>query len=76
MVNKLNGVRAADIREDGAIQWDKFSKFWEYLAIIPDFQKRGSPVSGQVSASFRSLIEETPVITNEDVCCLCCLSVG
>ncbi len=49
------------------IQWDKFSRFHEILAIIPQCQSKGPIVSGPPSVAFRQLIEDTPVIEHEDV---------
>lgn len=68
LVSRLQAGRPEDFRsEDGFIQWGKFSRFGEILAVIPDFQARGTMVPGHASVSFRRLIEATPVIANEDV---------
>ena len=61
-------MRREDIRaEDGFVQWDKFARLAEILAIIPDCQSRGPLVPGPVSPTFRRMIEEVPVIKDEDV---------
>lgn len=68
LVNRLQAVRPEDVREeDGRIQWDKFAKFGEYLSIIPECQAKGAPVLGTVSPALKAIIQETPVITDEDV---------
>jgi hypothetical protein len=67
MVNRLQAIRPGDVRQDGMVQWDKFAKFGEYLGVIPECQARGSMVPGEPSSAFRALIEDTPIITNEDV---------
>lgn len=68
LVNRLQAVRPEDIREeDGRIQWDKFAKFGEYLSVIPECQAKGAPVLGTVSPALKAIIQETPVITDEDV---------
>jgi hypothetical protein len=67
MVNRLQAIRPQDVRPDGMVQWDKFAKFGEYLGVIPECQARGSMVPGEPSSAFRALIEDTPIITNEDV---------
>lgn len=61
-------VRPVDIREeDGMIQWDKFARFGEILATIPECQRRAPAVGGKVSVAFRQIIEDTPIIEHEDV---------
>ena len=67
LVNRLQSVRPQDVREDGQVQWDKFARFAEILAIIPECQAKGSMVSGPPTAGFRALIEDMPVTTSEDV---------
>lgn len=68
LVNRLQAVRPEDIREeDGRIQWDKFAKFGEYLSVIPECQAKGAPVLGTVSPVLKAVIEDTPIITDEDV---------
>jgi hypothetical protein len=67
MVNRLQAIRPDDVRADGMVQWDKFAKFGEYLAVIPQCQAKGSMSPGEATPAFRGLIEDTPIITNEDV---------
>lgn len=67
LVSRLQAGRPEDRRpSDSFVQWGKFQRFGEILAVIPDFQSRGPMVPGTASASFRRLIEATPVIPNED----------
>ncbi|KAL7421852.1 hypothetical protein Q5752_003623 [Cryptotrichosporon argae] len=66
LVNRLQVVRRADVRDDGMIHWDKFARFGDILGVLGECQARGPVVRDQVGPSFRRLIEETPVITNED----------
>lgn len=67
LINRLQSVRREDIREDGAVQWDKFEKFGEILSVISECQNRGPMVPGDVSPSLRALIENTSIIDGEDV---------
>ncbi|BEI81843.1 hypothetical protein CcaverHIS002_0210030 [Cutaneotrichosporon cavernicola] len=66
LVSRLQAARPEDRRADGAVQWDKFQRFGDILMAIPTFQERGGMVPGNVSISFRRLIEATPVISSED----------
>ena len=70
MINRLQSVRREDAREDGDVQWDKFAKFGQILSVITDFQSRGPMVSGEVSATFKAMIDDMPVIMSEDVSCV------
>jgi len=63
----LQTVRPEDKRADGAIQWDKFARFGEILSIIPVCQSKGPFVSGEPSDAFRRILEDTTVISSEDV---------
>lgn len=68
LINRLQSVRKEDKRDsDGAIQWDKFARFHEILSIIPECQGKQAMVTGSVSPVFRRMIEDTPIITDEDV---------
>lgn len=67
MVNRLQGVRPEDVRENGTIQWDKFAKFAEIVFVVSRCQDRGTMIPGDPSVAFRALIEQTPIITSEDV---------
>ena len=67
MINRLQTVRREDRRADGHIPWDKFARFGEILEVISACQSRGPMVSGSPSASFRHALEDTPIITTEDV---------
>lgn len=69
LINRLQAARPEDRRPDGTVQWDKFQRFGDILMAIPTFQERGSMVPGNVSITFRRLIEATPVISSEDVSC-------
>lgn len=67
LVSRMQAGRPEDRRAvDGAVQWGKFQRFGEILQVLPDFHERGPMVPGAPSASFRRLIEATPVIQNED----------
>ena len=66
-INKLHSVRREDIRSDGAVQWDKFKRFGDTLATITDCQIRGSMVKGPPSTTFITIMNDTPVIHDEDV---------
>lgn len=66
LVNRLHAARSEDRRPDGTVAWDKFSRFGAMMSVIPEFQARGCNVPGEVNASFRRLIEATPVIRSED----------
>ncbi|WVQ67707.1 uncharacterized protein L199_005911 [Kwoniella botswanensis] len=48
------------------IQWDKFYKMGEILNVILECQIRGPIIRGEVVDSFRKIIEDTMIITNED----------
>lgn len=67
LISRLQTVRKQDIRSDGDIQWDKFARFYDILSTISQCQDKESMVSGPVSEGFRRLIEDTPVISDEDV---------
>jgi hypothetical protein len=67
LISRLQTVRREDRRDNGDIQWDKFARFHEILSIIEDCQGKDPMVSGAVGEGFRRLIEDTPVITDEDV---------
>lgn len=68
LISRLQAVRKEDKREsDGFIQWDKFARFDEILAIIPDCQGKDPMVTGAASSAFKRLIEDTTIITDEDV---------
>ncbi|WVF71424.1 hypothetical protein IAT40_006228 [Kwoniella sp. CBS 6097] len=67
LVNRLQAVRPDDKRkEDNKVQWDKFARFGEILGVINECQARGPIVRGEVNDRFRKIIEDTPVISNED----------
>ncbi|KAL1413595.1 hypothetical protein Q8F55_001370 [Vanrija albida] len=66
LVSRLQAGRPEDVRADGLIQWDKFARFGQILSVIPEFQSRGAMVPGSVTPAFRRLIEDTPIIGNED----------
>ncbi|OCF42931.1 hypothetical protein I317_03282 [Kwoniella heveanensis CBS 569] len=67
LVNRLQAVRPDDRRkEDNKVQWDKFARFGEILGVINECQSRGPIVRGEVNDRFRRIIEDTPVISNED----------
>ncbi|ORY34095.1 ras guanine nucleotide exchange factor domain-containing protein [Naematelia encephala] len=66
LVNRLQGARSEDRRADGMIQWDKFARFADMVSVITECQSKGSMVRGQVSMAFKSFIEDTPIIINED----------
>lgn len=67
LVSRLQAGRPEDVRADGMIQWDKFARFGQILSVINEFQARGAMVPGHVTPAFRRLMEETPIIGNEDV---------
>ena len=67
LVAKMQSVRKEDIRPDGMVQWDKFMRFGEILAIIPKCQARGAIVLGQPSKAFMTILHNVPVIHDEDV---------
>lgn len=68
LVSRLQGVRPNDCREeDGKIQWDKFMRFGEILSMIQECQTRGPMVNGQVGQGFKKVIEETIILSDEDV---------
>ena len=68
LISRLQAVRKEDIREsDGYIQWDKFARFQEILAIIPECQRKQSMVQGPATPAFMRMIEDTPIISDEDV---------
>lgn len=68
LVSQLQAVRPNDYREeDGKIQWDKFMRFGEILSIIQECQARGPVVNGNVDLGFRKIIEETTILSDEDV---------
>ncbi|WVQ99369.1 hypothetical protein IAU59_006502 [Kwoniella sp. CBS 9459] len=67
LVNRLQSVRPEDKRkEDNKVQWDKFARFGDILGVINECQARGPIVRGEVNDRFRRIIEDTPVISNED----------
>ncbi|WWC94144.1 hypothetical protein V866_000983 [Kwoniella sp. B9012] len=67
LVNRLQNVRKEDKRVDKVeIQWDKFYKMGEILNVILECQIRGPIIRGEVVDSFRKIIEDTMIITNED----------
>jgi len=61
----MQSVRKEDIRPDGMVQWDKFMRFGEILAIIPKCQARGAIVLGQPSKAFMTILHNVPVIHDE-----------
>lgn len=68
LVSQLQAVRPNDYREeDGKIQWDKFLRFGEILSIIQECQARGPVVNGNVDLGFKKIIEETTILSDEDV---------
>jgi len=67
LVAKMQSVRREDIRPDGMVQWDKFMRFGEILAIIPKCQARGAIVPGKSSKTFMTILHNVPVIHDEDV---------
>lgn len=68
LVSRLQTVRREDIREsDEYIQWDKFARFYDILKTITECQDKSAIVSGQVSDVFKRMIEDIPIITDEDV---------
>lgn len=67
LINRLQSVRPVDIREDGMIQWDKFQKFGQILNVITTCQQKGPMITGEPPAAFQALLENTPIITGEDV---------
>jgi hypothetical protein len=67
LVSRLQGARKEDIRPDGEVQWDKFTMFYDILSIVNECQGNDPMVSGAVSEPFRKLIEDTPIIHDEDV---------
>jgi hypothetical protein len=71
LVNRLQVVRREDVRPDGMIQWDKFSRFAGILAVIPECQAKGPMVQGEASTMFKAMILETTIIENEDVSRVC-----
>nr|XP_019010932.1 uncharacterized protein I206_04237 [Kwoniella pini CBS 10737]OCF49713.1 hypothetical protein I206_04237 [Kwoniella pini CBS 10737] len=70
LINRLQNVRKEDKRivegDREEIQWDKFLKFGEILNVINDCQIRGPIVRGEVNESFRKILEETVIISDED----------
>ncbi|EIW70717.1 hypothetical protein M231_02629 [Tremella mesenterica] len=66
LISRLHSVRREDVREDGAIQWDKFARFGQILSVITECQQKGPMMNDPPSPAFRSLIHDTPVIMNED----------
>jgi hypothetical protein len=48
----------------------KFSRFYDILNTISQCQEKESMVSGPVSEGFKRLIEDTPIISDEDVSAL------
>lgn len=67
LVSRLQGARKDDIRQIGDIQWDKFALIYDILSIVSDCQGKDPMISGSPSEVFKKLIEETPIITDEDV---------
>lgn len=68
LVSRLQEVRPNDCREeDGKVQWEKFMRFGEILAMIQECQARGPAVNGQVDQGFKKVIEETTILSDEDV---------
>lgn len=68
LVSRLQGARKEDIRADGQIQWDKFILFYDILSIVSECQSKDPMISGAPSDLFRKLINDTPIINDEDVC--------
>lgn len=68
LVSQSQAVRPNDYREeDDKIQWDKFMRFEEILSIIQECQARGPVVHGNVDLGFKKIIEETTILSGEDV---------
>lgn len=67
LVSRLQGARKEDIRSDGEIQWDKFLLFYDILSIVSECQGKEPLISGAPSEAFKKLINDTPIITDEDV---------
>ena len=67
LVSRLQGARKEDIRADGQIQWDKFILFYDILSIVSECQSKDPMISGAPSEVFKRLINDTPIINDEDV---------
>ncbi|KIR74329.1 hypothetical protein I310_01931 [Cryptococcus deuterogattii CA1014] len=68
LVSQSQAVRPNDYREeDDKIQWDKFMRFGEILSIIQECQARGPMVHGNVDLGFKKIIEETTILSGEDI---------
>jgi hypothetical protein len=67
LVSRLQGARKEDIRADGQIQWDKFILFYDILSIVSECQSKDPMISGAPPEVFRKLINDTPIINDEDV---------
>jgi len=67
LVSRLQGARKEDIRDNGDIQWDKFALIYDILSIVSECQGKDTMVSGASSEVFKRLIEDTPIISDEDV---------
>lgn len=68
LVSQLQAVRPNDYREeDSKIQWDKFRRFGEILSIIQECQARGPVMNGNVDLGFKKIIDETTILSDEDV---------
>jgi hypothetical protein len=67
LVSRLQGARKEDIRADGEIQWDKFLLFYDILSIVHECQSADPMISGAPSELFKKLINDTPMIHDEDV---------
>lgn len=64
-INRLQSVRPVDRREDGCVQWDKFTKFGQILEVITQCQERGAVIPGEPSPYFQALLDNTRVIESE-----------
>jgi hypothetical protein len=67
LVSRLQGARKEDIRADGQIQWDEFILFYDILSIVSECQSKDPMIPGAPSDLFRKLINDTPIIHDEDV---------
>lgn len=66
-MSRLQGARKEDIRADGQIQWDKFILFYDILSIVSECQSKDPMISGAPTELFKRLINDIPIIKDEDV---------